>query len=91
MNNGDYTTPVNQYPSCKSPFGIYDMSGNVWEWTSSQIFATNGAECGQRVYAIKGGFWYANMNSCKINMRGEGRQPNTGYNTVGFRVVATEK
>lgn len=91
MDNGGYTTPVNQYPNGKSPFGVYDMSGNVWEWTSSQITATNGAEKGQTVYAVKGGSWYANPNSCKITMSGEGRRPNTGYNTVGFRVVAVKK
>ena len=91
MDNGGYTTPVNQYPNGKSPFGVYDMSGNVWEWTSSQITTTNGAEKGQTVYAVKGGSWYANPNSCKITMSGEGRRPNTGYNTVGFRVVAVKK
>lgn len=91
MDNGGYTTPVNQYSNGKSPFGVYDMSGNVWEWTSSKIIATNGAEKGRTVYAIKGGSWYANPNSCKITMSGEGRHPNSGYNTVGFRVVATKK
>lgn len=91
MNNGGYTTPVNQYPGGKSPFGVYDMSENVWEWTSSQITATNGAEKGQTVYTVKGGSWYANPNSCKITMSGEGRRPNMGYNTVGFRVIAEKK
>lgn len=91
MSNGGYTTPVNQYPNGSSPFGVYDMSGNVWEWTSTQIKATNGAEKGRLVYAIKGGSWYANPSSCKIKMSGEGRLPNIGYNTVGFRVVAIKK
>ena len=88
MDNGGYTTPVEQYENGKSVFGVYDMSGNVWEWTSTLITAQNGAEKGQQVYAVKGGSWYANPNSCKITMQGEGRRPNTGYNTVGFRVVA---
>ena len=32
FNKNAKTTPVGKYEQGKSPYGCYDMSGNVWEW-----------------------------------------------------------
>ncbi len=33
-NNHDALVPVGQLKDGKSPYGIYDLAGNVWEWVS---------------------------------------------------------
>lgn len=88
LRTGGYTTPVDAHPEGKSAYGCMDMVGNAWEWTSTSIVASNGAERGQIVNAIRGGSWYANKNSCRADFRGEGRFPDHGFNSVGFRLVA---
>jgi formylglycine-generating enzyme required for sulfatase activity len=90
-NSGGFTTPVGRYRSGQSVYGCFDVAGNAWEWTSSQIVAENGAEQGQKVAVIRGGSWYAQQNSCTTIYRGEGRAFAGAYNSVGFRVFARRR
>ncbi len=30
------TTPVDRYPSGCSPYSVFDLAGNVWEWTATE-------------------------------------------------------
>lgn len=82
---GGYTTPVGSYPS--NTLGLYDMAGNCWDLTSSEIVAKNGLEAGVECYAVRGGSWYATARSCTFYYRGEGRKDSPSA-TVGFRVAA---
>src|SRR5207249_471831 len=58
------TSPVGQYPRGASPFGLEDMSGNVWEWCLDFYAPYSGKErtnprsdgpAARRVY--RGGSW----------------------------------
>ena len=79
--------PVDTYKQTLSAAGAIDMWGNAWEWTSTDITATQGKEKGTKVKAIKGGSWCSHKTSCRTEYRGEGRNPNAGYETVGFRII----
>lgn len=88
---GGSTSPVGSYPTGATGTGICDLAGNAWEWTSSTVDATNGAEKGTAVRAVRGGSWYATSRSCTTTYTGEGRAPDGGFNSIGFRVTAVRR
>ncbi len=74
-------------------FGLYDMSGNVWEWTGdwlgpySAAKTTNprGAEKGaERV--MRGGSWSGNLHGLRVSHR-DGYPPDLRGGAIGFRVL----
>lgn len=87
VDNGGFTMPVGTYESGASAYGCHDMAGNAYEWTTSVITATNGAERGKQVNDVRGGSWYSTGRSGMALCTGEGRQPHGAYHSVGFRIA----
>jgi formylglycine-generating enzyme required for sulfatase activity len=71
-------------------FGLYDMIGNVWEWTSASGSRADGSE---PVNVIKGGSYLCAANYC-ARYRPAARQfqeRGLGTDHIGFRLVDTKK
>lgn len=90
-NSGNQTHPVGQ----KSPneLGIYDMSGNVWEWSQDWYdnyppsTQTNpvGPESGSN-RVIRGGSWFSRVGRCHV-LLGSYYAPDDCKNDIGLRLV----
>ncbi|CAK0741100.1 formylglycine-generating enzyme [Gammaproteobacteria bacterium] len=91
-NSDGKTHPVGQ----KAPngYGLYDMSGNVWEWTCSEYDGDYGGgeqHCqtssdADRVY--RGGSWFYDPLGLRAASRG-GLSPGSRGSYLGFRLART--
>ena len=78
--NVGQTTPVGSYPEGATPEGLYDMAGNVWEWTDSWY------DSSRSYRVIRGGSWVIPAGGCRSADRDSGA-PGGRRNDVGFRLV----
>ena len=75
--------------------GIYDMSGNVWEWCSTKYRfydKERNAKLGKDgdMYIIRGGGWQLPDKSCRVSWRGK-RLPDLKNSFGGFRLCLDAK
>ena len=92
-NSGDKTHEVGK--KAPNELGIYDMSGNVWEWCSdwwydytetTKINPYNGTAGSYRVE--RGGSWYKVATCARVANRGN-YSPTETYSGLGFRICRT--
>jgi len=95
------TTPVGSYPP--NGYGLFDMAGNVWEWTTDWYTGTRSSHpcCAEDSYdpaqpqfkiprkVIKGGSFLCADSYC-MRYRPAARRPqmvDTGMSHIGFRCI----
>jgi formylglycine-generating enzyme required for sulfatase activity len=90
-------TPVGSYPAGASPYGLLDMSGNVWEWTRSHYKdypyrSSDGREdlsAGNDIpRVVRGGSFYDSDGDVRAAYR-DVRGPVGRLSNLGFRVVVS--
>jgi sulfatase modifying factor 1 len=96
-NSGSTTQPVAQ----KRPneLGLYDMSGNAWEWChdwwgvyqAKDETNPQGPEGDNNYFKVlRGGSWNYSFNDCRVGTR-DFFSPDGRHNDFGFRVVMDEE
>ena len=95
-SNHGVLAPVGSFESGKSPYGIYDMAGNVWEWVSDwydynyyksspSLNPTGPSSGGTKV--IRGGAWNSNPRAMRSSNRSLISPTDQGLD--GFRCAKT--
>ena len=78
------TTPVDRYQMGASPYGIYDMAGNVWEWTLNTAAAAESGRDFRR--AVAGGSFVSPCDRAHTTFRYY-LDPRVRYSSIGIRLV----
>ncbi|HEY0911608.1 MAG TPA: SUMF1/EgtB/PvdO family nonheme iron enzyme, partial [Bradyrhizobium sp.] len=90
-----FTAPVGSFAA--SAFGLYDVIGNVWEWTEDCFYgdyasarlesASRSAEvCSSRT--VRGGDWFSTEASLRPAVRAKA-DADAHHDDIGFRVIRT--
>ena len=87
------TTPVKAFPLGRSPFGCYDLCGNIWQWTESERTDGRTRFCiirGGSFFSARGSNWYVDGGVRPANFTTKFLLMWPGLDrcgTIGFRCV----
>ena len=76
-----FPAPVGSYPLDCSPYGIYDMTGNIREWTSTWASEAEGT------LVLQGASFSSIAAGCRLDWS-TSSPPHFRYASYGFRLVA---
>ncbi len=95
-------TAVGSYPSGRSPYGVYDMAGNAWEWVQDWYGPDYYSGLPPRVsnppgpvldlgwgHSMRGGSWLSGPYGVETSYRSNFAQ--MSYTSVGFRCASNAK
>ena len=80
----DKTSTVGIFKDGNTPEGVTDLSGNLWEWTSSRYDENKDPR------VLRGGSWRTHGLNCRCANRYWGN-PGRRYYNIGFRCARTPK
>lgn len=89
------TAPIESYPDGASPYGCFNMAGNVWEWChdwydesyySRSPKANPGGGTAGVLKVLRGGSWAMNAGVCRTTGRCA-YAPDSIGTSIGFRVA----
>ena len=94
LNSQKQTLPVAGKKA--NAFGLYDMSGNVWEWVQDKYFDNyigapadgNARQAKDKEYRVlRGGSWYSTSSYLRASGRNAHSPEFRNYDSYGFRVA----
>lgn len=84
------TAPVGALADDKSPYGVYDMAGNVHEWTASEFLpypdASKSVQARPGRKVLRGGAWRWPLEDARTTRR-QSATPEYSNDRIGFRFV----